>query len=130
MRNLLDYLNFCLGFINDQTKEVEINGFVAAIRSSMDDMSLEQIEGFELAFEALELFYQRRMYAISIYHSSLNESSIASEDELSFYERLSKFDESTRELQCRVLFMSRVSDIINERKRELLGSSSEEKALL
>ena len=130
MRNLLEYLNMCLEFINEKTTEVEVNGFLVNIGSTIEDMTIEQIEGFELAFEALDLFYQRQINSINSFHSSLNESSIASDIHSSFDERLSKLDDYARELECTVFFMSRVGDLIAERKCELLGSSSNEKSLM
>lgn len=129
MRNLLEYLNLCLEFIDETTTEAVINSFMVNVRSAMKDMSVEQMEGFELAFEALDLFYQRQTYAIDTFHTSLRESSIGSDIETSFDQKLAQLDDYARKLQCTVLFMGRVSDAIAERKSELLGTSSEEKSL-
>lgn len=127
MKNLLEYLNMCLEFINERPTKEDINDFLTNIRSIMDTMTIEQIECFEIAFEALDLFYQKQINSISNFHLSLTESSDSSDIQSSFDEKLHKLDDFARNLKSTVLFMENVNDIIDTRKRELLGSTSDEK---
>lgn len=129
MRNLLEYLNMCLEFINEKPTEAIIDKFLDNISLALEDMTIEQIEAFELAFEALDLFYQRQINSINVFHSSLMDSSIADDIQLSFDKRLSKLDDFARTLECTVLFMGRVNDRIGARKNNLLNSTGEQISL-
>ena len=71
MKNLLEYLNLCLEFINEKSNEVIVDRFVNNIQDTVRTMSIEQIEGFELAFESLFLFYQKQVSSIDEFRDSL-----------------------------------------------------------
>lgn len=77
MRNLLEYLNLCLEFINEKPSEGLINNLLVNIQGSINKMTIEEIEGFELAFEALDLFYQRQINSIDMLHASLKDISVS-----------------------------------------------------
>lgn len=129
MKNLLEYLNLCLEFINEKPNEAVINGFVNNIQDIVKDMTIEEIEGFELAFEALDLFYQKQVNSIDVFRESLTNTSIGGEIQSSFDDKLVDLDNYAHRLECIVHFMARVSDILELRKRELLGSKDEVRTL-
>lgn len=125
MRNLLEYLNLCLEFINEKPSEGLINNLLVNIQGSINKMTIEEIEGFELAFEALDLFYQRQINSIDMLHASLKDISVSDVIEEVFADRYANLDGYAHRLTSIVYFMGRVSDIINIRRNEILGTQDE-----
>lgn len=125
MRNLLEYLNLCLEFINEKPSEGLINNLLVNIQGSINKMTIEEIEGFELAFEALDLFYQRQINSIDMLHASLKDISVSDDIEEVFADRYANLDGYAQRLTSIVYFMGRVSDIINIRRNEILGTQDE-----
>lgn len=125
MRNLLEYLNLCLEFINEKPSEGLINNLLVNIQGSINKMTIEEIEGFELAFEALDLFYQRQINSIDMLHASLKDISVSDVIEEVFTDRFANLDGYAQRLTSIVYFMGRVSDIINIRRNEILGTQDE-----
>lgn len=125
MRNLLEYLNLCLEFINEKPSEGLINNLLVNIQGSINKMTIEEIEGFELAFEALDLFYQRQINSIDMLHASLKDISVSDVIEEVFADRYANLDGYAQRLTSIVYFMGRVSDIINIRRNEILGTQDE-----
>ena len=125
MRNLLEYLNLCLEFINKKPSEGLINNLLVNIQGSINKMTIEEIEGFELAFEALDLFYQRQINSIDMLHASLKDISVSDVIEEVFTDRFANLDGYAQRLTSIVYFMGRVSDIINIRRNEILGTQDE-----
>lgn len=125
MRNLLEYLNLCLEFINEKPSEGLINNLLVNIQGSINKMTIEEIEGFELAFEALDLFYQRQINSIDMLHASLKDISVSDVIEEVFPDRYANLDGYAQRLTSIVYFMGRVSDIINIRRNEILGTQDE-----
>ncbi len=129
MRNLLEYLNLCLEFINENPTKGLINNLLVNIQGSIDKMTIEEIEGFEFAFEALDLFYQRQINSIDMLHASLKDISVCESIEDVFVDKLSNLDGYAQRLASIVYFMGRVSDIINIRRNEILGTQDETNTL-
>lgn len=125
MRNLLEYLNLCLEFINEKPSEGLINNLLVNIQGGINKMTIEEIEGFELAFEALDLFYQRQINSIDMLHASLKDISVSDVIEEVFADRYANLDGYAQRLTSIVYFMGRVSDIINIRRNEILGTQDE-----
>ena len=121
MKNLLEYLNLCLEFINEKSNEVIVDRFVNNIQDTVRTMSIEQIEGFELAFESLFLFYQKQVSSIDEFRDSLMNNYIGEDIKSSFDDKLNELEKYAQKLECIVHFMNRVSDTLELRKREILG---------
>lgn len=121
MKNLLEYLNLCLEFINEKSNEVIVDRFVNNIQDTVRTMSLEQIEGFEIAFESLFLFYQKQVSSIDEFRDSLMNNYIGEDIKSSFDDKLNELEKYAQKLECIVHFMNRVSDTLELRKREILG---------
>lgn len=121
MKNLLEYLNLCLEFINEKSNEVIVDRFVNNIQDTVRTMSLEQIEGFEIAFESLFLFYQKQVSSIDEFRDSLMNNYIGEDIKSSFDDKLNELEKYAQKLECIVHFMNRVSDTLVLRKREILG---------
>lgn len=121
MKNLLEYLNLCLEFINEKSNEVIVDRFVNNIQDTVRTMSIEQIEGFEIAFESLFLFYQKQVSSIDEFRDSLMNNYIGEDIKSSFDDKLNELEKYAQKLECIVHFMNRVSDTLEFRKREILG---------
>ncbi|MBO5475086.1 MAG: hypothetical protein J5982_01110 [Bacilli bacterium] len=121
MKNLLEYLNLCLEFINEKSNEVIVDRFVNNIQDTVRTMSIEQIEGFEMAFESLFLFYQKQVSSIDEFRDSLMNNYIGEDIKSSFDDKLNELEKYAQKLECIVHFMNRVSDTLELRKREILG---------
>ena len=121
MKNLLEYLNLCLEFINEKSNEVIVDRFVNNIQDTVRTMSIEQIEGFEIAFESLFLFYQKQVSSIDEFRDSLMNNYIGEDIKSSFDDKLNELEKYAQKLECIVYFMNRVSDSLVLRKREILG---------
>ena len=121
MKNLLEYLNLCLEFINEKSNEVIVDRFVNNIQDTVRNMSIEQIEGFEIAFESLFLFYQKQVSSIDEFRDSLINNYIGEDIKSSFDDKLNELEKYAQKLECIVHFMNRVSDTLELRKREILG---------
>lgn len=121
MKNLLEYLNLCLEFINEKSNEVIVDRFVNNIQDTVRTMSIEQIEGFEIAFESLFLFYQKQVSSIDEFRDSLMNNYIGEDIKSSFDDKLNELEKYAQKLECIVHFMNRVSDTLVLRKREILG---------
>lgn len=121
MKNLLEYLNLCLEFINEKSNEVIVDRFVNNIQDTVRTMSIEQIEGFEIAFESLFLFYQKQVSSIDEFRDSLMNNYIGEDIKSSFDDKLNELEKYAQKLECIVHFMNRVSDTLELRKREILG---------
>lgn len=120
MKNLLEYLNLSLEFINSKdVNENIIMAFLNNIRSVSKGMSLEEMEEFGLAFDALALFYEREVASIKNFETVIDSLDNGEKITDSFQDKFIKLDDYETRL-CQIAnYMGNVNEIIKERMAEL-----------